>query len=138
MHCTMHYSVHIYNLLFAHTHYIGIGIDLRGEASSTAARSNLSFDAHRVMRTLRRASFLLYQSQPFSMVISKLEVCSFILYSTVLSTKLWVQAEIKGQRLRFRADCSPHVDLGMRQDFLHLMLHTYTPLWLKIALEVCF
>lgn len=117
-----------------------------GNAVSTyGTKRNFSVYTHRLVTRLRRASFLLYQSCPFSLVISRLEVCHHIRQYMVCY--LWkccvvymyvysIQAEIESQRLRFHADCCPHVDLGMKHDILNMILQSYNPLWLKIGLEV--
>lgn len=39
-------------------------------------------------------------------------------------------------RLMFHPDCKPDVDLGMKQELLHMIIRTYNSLWLKIGLEV--
>lgn len=44
-------------------------------ASIFGVRHDLSLHSHRLMTRFRKSSFLLYQSHPFCVVISKLEVC---------------------------------------------------------------
>ena len=116
-------------------------MDLRGDSTNfftSCATHDVSLDTYRFMRRLQRASFLLYQSKPFCVVIEQLEVQIFSLFNTYwFETLISSQAEIKSERLRFRGDCNPHVDLGVKQDLLDLLLLTYDPLWLKIGLEVC-
>ena len=36
----------------------------------------------------------------------------------------------------FRPDRSPHADVGVKQDLLHMLLLSYNPVWLKLGLEV--
>lgn len=58
--------------------YTGIAaMDLCGDSakSTVGVSRDVSFDTHRLMRRLRKASFLLYQSEPFCMVVKHLEVC---------------------------------------------------------------
>ena len=54
-----------------------VGIDLSGHSTqlSVPLKPTNSLYTFRVMTRLRKAAFLLYQSQPFSLVASRLEVC---------------------------------------------------------------
>ena len=47
------------------------------------------------------------------------------------------QVEIESGRLLFRRDLSPVADVGLRQDLLDMLLLNYSPVWLRIGLEVC-
>ena len=38
--------------------------------------------------------------------------------------------------MTFRRDRSPNVDVGVKQDLLHMLLRSYNPVWLKLGLEV--
>ena len=65
--------------LFAALYYIimlALGIDLSSNNMSSVplAKSDYSLYTYRLMTRLRKASFLLYQSHPFSLVVSRLEV----------------------------------------------------------------
>lgn len=52
-------------------------MDLCGDSAmaTVGAIRDVSFNTHRMMRRLRKASFLLYQSEPFSLVVKHLEAC---------------------------------------------------------------
>lgn len=47
-----------------------------------------------------------------------------------------LQREIEERRLVFHWDCSPHADIGVKQNLLHMLLLSYNPVWLKLGLEV--
>ena len=46
--------------------------------------------------------------------------------------------EIGSYNLLFLLDRDPLVDVGMRMDLMNMLVDTYHPLWLTIALEVNF
>ena len=46
-----------------------------------------------------------------------------------------VEIEVESGQLAVRADRSPHSDVGARQELLQLLLG-YSPVWLRLALEV--
>jgi len=93
-------------------------IDL--DPADGAPSSPLPLSGHRQLSRLRRGAFLLYQSQPLSIVITRLEV------------------EIEGSRLMFHPDRCLHADVGMKQDLLHMLLLSYNHTWLKLGLETVF
>ena len=85
---------------------------------SVSSRSAIPYGKQRELSRLRRSGLLLYQSEPLCMVLGRLEV------------------EVECGRLRMHGECAPHVDVGVRQDILHLLLLSYNPVWLQLGLEV--
>ncbi|KAG1653326.1 Abnormal spindle-like microcephaly-associated [Nymphon striatum] len=85
-------------------------------------KEDLSFKAYTAkkrLNRLRKAACILYQSEPMIRVISKLE------------------AEIEKERILIRDDRAVHVDLGIKQKILDMIL-CYNSLWLRIGLETIF
>uniref|UniRef100_A0A1X7V6E3 Calponin-homology (CH) domain-containing protein n=2 Tax=Amphimedon queenslandica TaxID=400682 RepID=A0A1X7V6E3_AMPQE len=67
----------------------------------------------------RQACSRLYESEPCTHVLSRLEI------------------EIEAGRLSIRPEYSPHSDVGKRESLLQLFLN-YNPVWLQLGLEVIF
>ncbi|KAK3864993.1 hypothetical protein Pcinc_029350 [Petrolisthes cinctipes] len=78
-----------------------------------------AYSARRRLNRLRRQACRFYQTKEFGEVVVKLE------------------RAIDKHHLAIRKDRLTHVDLGLKQEMLHLMM-CYNPLWLRIGLETVY
>ncbi|KAK4314215.1 hypothetical protein Pmani_014496 [Petrolisthes manimaculis] len=78
-----------------------------------------AYSARRRLNRLRRQACRFYQTKEFGEVVVKLE------------------RAIDKHNLAIRKDRLTHVDLGLKQEMLHLMM-CYNPLWLRIGLETVY
>ena len=88
------------------------------EAKLQKESRTMSINAYRSLLRQRRAACLLYQSEPLLLMVPRLE------------------AEIESQQLCMRPDKCPHADVGIKQDILESLVHSYHPSWLRLGLEV--
>lgn len=85
-------------------------------------KETLSFRTYTVrkeLNRLRRQAFALWESPSMAAIIERLEL------------------EIEKQALVIRKDKSLNMDIGMKKQFLELLLN-YNPMWLKVGCEIVF
>ena len=83
-----------------------------------------------------------YMYKATRMCSRSMDICVYAVWMYVfmrygwLGCTIFLQVEVESQRLAFRSDCSPHADIGVKQNLLHMLVLSYNPAWLKLGLEV--